>query len=101
MTLDVFLFLLLAVSVFTTLTVEAIKKCFGDSYKASSNIVACVVAIVLSVAVGIFYCILANIAFNIEIAIILLALMFLSWLGSMLGYDKIIQSLTQIGIVKK
>lgn len=96
MTLEVFLILLLAISIFTSLTVEAIKTFIGDNYTASSNIVAGVVAIVLSIVVGVFYCILAEVAFTTHIIIMLIALMFLSWLGSMVGYDKVIQAITQI-----
>lgn len=96
MSLEVFLVLLLAVSIFTSLTVEAIKKFIGDKYNASSNVVAGVTAVVLSVAVGVFYCILAGVAFSSQIIIMLIALVFLSWLCSMVGYDKVVQAIMQI-----
>lgn len=96
MTLEVFLILLLAISIFTSLTVEAIKNFLGSAYTGSSNIVAGVVAIVLGVAVGVFYCLLAEVAFSMNIILILIALVFLSWLGSMVGYDKVVQAITQI-----
>lgn len=96
MTLEVFLILLLAVSIFTGLTVEAIKKFIGEKYNASSNVVAGVTAIVLGVVVGVFYCILAGVAFNAQLVIILIALVFLSWLCAMVGYDKVVQAITQI-----
>ena len=96
MTLEVFLMLLLIVSIFTSLVVEGIKKFVGEKYNASSNIVAGIVAIVLGVVIGVFYCILAEIAFNTQIVIMLIALVFLSWLCAMVGYDKVIQAITQI-----
>lgn len=96
MTLEVFLMLLLAVSIFTSLVVEGIKKFVGEKYHASSNLVAGIVAIVLGVVVGVFYCILAEIAFSTNIIIILIALVFLSWLCAMVGYDKVIQAITQV-----
>lgn len=96
MTLEVFLMLLMVVSIFTSLVVEGIKKFVGEKYNASSNLVAGIVAIVLGVVVGVFYCILAEIAFSTTIIIILIALVFLSWLCAMVGYDKVIQAITQI-----
>lgn len=96
MSLEIFLVLLLAVSIFTSLTVEAIKKFVGDKYNMSSNVVAGVVAIVLGVIVGAFYCILAGIAFGTQIIIMLVALVFLSWLCAMVGYDKVVQAIMQI-----
>lgn len=96
MTLEVFLMLLLVVSIFTSLVVEGIKKFVGEKYNASSNLVAGIVAIVLGAVVGVFYCILAEVAFSTNIIIILIALVFLSWLCAMVGYDKVVQAITQI-----
>ena len=96
MSIQVFLTLLLAVSIFTSLVVEALKKCIGDKFNYSSNILAGVSAIVLSVCAGVFYCIMAQIAFNSQIVIVLIALVFLSWLCAMVGYDKVIQAITQL-----
>ena len=95
MTIEVFLLMLLAVSIFTGLTVEGIKVLLGDK-KYSSNILACVVSIVLSVIVGVCYCILTMTIFDARIIICILALVFLSWLSAMVGYDKVIQSITQL-----
>lgn len=96
MTMEVFLILLLAVSIFTGLTVEAIKKFVGEKYKASSNVVAGVTAIVIGAVMGISYCILIEIAITSQLIIILIALVFLSWLCSMVGYDKVMQAITQV-----
>ena len=96
MTLEVFLILLMAVSVFTSLTVEAIKKFVGEEYKASSNIVAGITAVVLGIAIGVCYCILAKVVFTAQIVIILIMLVFLSWLCAMVGYDKVVQAIKQI-----
>ena len=96
MTLEVFLTLLLTISILTGLTVESIKKSIGDECRMSSNLVAGITSIILSTVIGMSYCILNNIAFNSHIIIILIALIFLSWLCAMLGYDKVIQSIAQI-----
>lgn len=101
MKIEVFLFLLLTVSIFTGLTVEALKKLLGENNKYSSNILACVVSIVLSVIIGVFYCILTGVIFNPVIIICIVALVFLSWLCAMVGYDKVIQAITQIRTTKQ
>lgn len=93
MTMQVFLMLLLIVSVLVSLTVEALKKMLN---KTSENIMAAIVSVVISIVAGIFYCILAEVAFSAQIAVYLIALIFLSWLCAMLGYDKVIQALNQI-----
>ena len=95
-TLEVFLILLLTVSIFTSLVVEGIKKFVGDRYNASSNLLAGIVSIALGCVVGVFYCVLAEVTFNANIIIILIALVFLSWLCAMVGYDKVVQAITQI-----
>ena len=96
MTWKVFLTLLLVISTLTSLVVEALKKFIGEDKKYSSNLLAGIVAIVLSVVIGICYCIFFKIAFSSQIIIYIIALVLLSWLCSMLGYDKVIQSITQL-----
>lgn len=93
---EVFLFLLFVVSVMTSLFVEAIKKFIEGKFNYSSNILAGVVAIVLSIIVGAFYCILAEVAFTAKIVVFLIALVLLSWLCAMVGYDKVVQAINQI-----
>lgn len=66
----------------------------GMTYKA--NILAGGVAAVLSVLVGVVYIILAETALNDKLAVILIALVLLSWLSAMVGYDKVMQAITQI-----
>lgn len=88
--------LLLAVSVFTGLTVEGLKALFGDKKNYSSNVLACITSIVLSIVVGICYCVLMGIAFSSQIIICIIALVFLSWLCAMVGYDKVVQSIAQL-----
>ena len=95
-TLQLFLTLLMVVSVFTSLVVEALKKFIGDKINYSSNILAGITSIVLSACVGVFYCVMAEVAFTTNIIIILIALVFLSWLCAMVGYDKVVQAITQL-----
>ena len=95
MSTQVFLMLLLIISVLVGLTVEAIKVLKDDKERAT-NLTAGITSVVISIIVGVFYCILANVTFNAQIVIYLIALVFLSWLCAMLGYDKVIQTLKQI-----
>lgn len=97
MDLEVFLVLLMAVSITTGLVVEGVKNVFielGISYHA--NILAGCVAVTLAAAIGASYMILTEAAFNQRMAVVLIALMLLSWLSAMVGYDKVIQAITQI-----
>lgn len=102
MTFEIFLMGLLIVSTLTGLVTEAVKLWLqerGRGYRA--NALAGYVAVVLSVAVGAAYIILANAAVNAQMAVYLIALIFLSWLSAMLGYDKVIQTITQLRVKVK
>ena len=102
MTLEIFLMMLLVVStlVMSTLTglvTEALKIWLDEHKKAyCSNTLAGYVAVVLSVAVGGAYAIMTEAAMNQKMAVCLIALMLLSWLSAMIGYDKVMQAIAQI-----
>lgn len=96
MTLHIFLILLLAISILTGLFTEGIKKWLeekGRSYRA--NALAGYVSVALSILVGAAYTILLHAVINAQLAVYLIALMLLSWLCAMVGYDKVIQSIAQ------
>ena len=86
---------LTSISVLTTLTVEALKKLLGDR-KYSSNILAAVTAVAITLAVSIGYLIYTGTAVNPQIVVTIIALMFLSFLGSTIGFDKIKQMIEQV-----
>lgn len=96
MTIEIFLMMLLACSILTTLTVEAIKKMFTDGESRKANIIAAVVAIILAIAIAVIYAIMAAITVNAQYIVMIVALCFLSWLCAMVGYDKVIQAIAQI-----
>lgn len=96
MTLQVFLIMLLACSILTTLTVEAIKKMFTNGESRRANIIAAIVAVVLAIVIGIGYAIIFAVTVNATYIVFVIALCFLSWLCAMVGYDKVIQAITQI-----
>lgn len=97
MSFDVFTLLLLVVSVLTGLFTEGIKKFLQERNKTYyANALAGYVSLALSLIVSVGYLILVEVAFNAKMAVWIIALMLLSWLGSMVGYDKVIQTITQL-----
>lgn len=84
------------ISGLTSLTVEAIKKLLGDR-KYSSNLLAAIVAVVLTVAISAGYMIYYDMALTPQIAVTVIALTFLSFLSATVGYDKVVQLFKQIG----
>ena len=88
---------LLIVSLATNLTVEALKKLLdGASVKYSSNLLAVIVAIILALAISVGYMILEGIVFNLVVGVQIVALVYLSFLVSTVGYDKVMQMFSQI-----
>ena len=90
-TLDVFLIGLMAVSTLTGLVTEAIKKILAErkvEYRA--NTIAGIIAAVLSAGIGVGYSVIAGISFTPQTIVYIVALVFFGWLGSMIGYDKVI-----------
>ncbi len=100
--LETFLTGLLIVSTFTGLVTEAIKKILSEfNIKYHANTLAGVVAAVLSAALGAGYVIITGLAFTLETLVCIIALVFMSWLCAMVGYDKIIQVISQNNTTKK
>lgn len=96
MKLEIFLLILLIVSTLTGLFTEAIKKWLQERNKNYyANALAGYVAVALSVVVGAAYIILTQTVLNAQMAVYLIALVFLSWLSAMIGYDKVVQAISQ------
>lgn len=96
MNMEIFLTLLMAVSVFTGLFTEAVKLCLDYAgVKASNNLLAGIVATILSILVSAAYMLESGIVLTDKMAVFLIALILLSWLSAMVGYDKVIQALMQ------
>lgn len=99
---NIFLIGLFIVSILTGLTTEAIKKLmseYGKEYRA--NTLAGVVSAILSIGVGSAYIVLKGVSFDAISIIYLIALIFMSWLCAMVGYDKVIQAISQFKIYEK
>lgn len=85
------------ISVLTSLTVEALKKIFDEKHiNYSSNLLAVIVSTVLTIALCVGYVLYFGIPFTIQTVIIMIALVFLSFLSATVGYDKVVQLLKQI-----
>ena len=86
----------------TSLTVEGIKKLLdGTKAKYSSNILAAITSVVISFAVCAIYIIMNDIAFSLKIGVEVFIIMFLGFLTSTVGYDKVIQMIKQLNDTKK
>lgn len=84
------------VSIITGLVTEAIKKILTEhiiTYHA--NTLAGLIATVLSAVIGVGYIVLVGAGFTSKTIIYLIMLVFISWLCSMVGYDKVIQTIKQ------
>lgn len=93
---------LLIVSVITNLTVEGIKKLLdGTNVKYSSNVLAAVLSVLIACAVSVIYLIMTDTVFTMKIGVEIVVLMYLGFLISTVGYDKVIQMLKQIQSVKE
>lgn len=96
-TLEVFLIGLMAISTSTSLVTEAVKKVLTIcNIKYHADILAGIVAAVLSVGVGIGYVFFESIGFTAQSIVCIVALTFMSWLGSMVGYDKVIAHIKSV-----
>ena len=102
MKLEVFVSLLLLISTLTGLVTESVKKLFEEHGQTPRpNTTAGLVALVLAVGIGIGYVLFTGQILTTQIIICIVALVFMSWLCAMVGYDKVMQTLAQIGVKKK
>lgn len=102
MTLDMFIVALMVVSTITGFVTEAVKTIFTEhNWKYSANTLAGVCAFVVALIVGVCYVLATGIAVTTQVVIMLFALVIMSWLCAMVGYDKVIQSLEQFKNIGK
>ena len=100
--MEIFLLGLFIVATMTSLFTEGIKKWLHERNKTvHANALAGYVAIVLSVVIGIAYVIVTEATINAKMVVFLIALMLLSWLSAMVGYDKVRQAISQFKVNKE
>lgn len=93
MTLNLFLFLLVIGASVSSLFTEALKKIHEN---ISSNILALISAGVVGVGGTIIAYMLIGITFDLKNIACIMVMAFCIWLGSMVGYDKVIQTIDQL-----
>ena len=97
MTVEVFISILFTVSLVNGLVTQAVKKIFDDmEWVYCSNILAGIVSVVISGFVCYAHAMFSNVIFNEVIAITYIALIVMSWVCAMVGYDKVVQTVKQI-----
>ena len=88
---------LLIVSLLTNATVEGIKKLLnGANINYSSNLLAAITSMAIALAVSSIYLIMNDISFTVKVGVEVIVLMYLSFLTSTVGYDKVVQMIGQI-----
>lgn len=94
---ELFLFGLLFTSVLSGLATEGVKKILTEhKVKYSANTLAGIVATISSILVGVCYIAFTGIGFTSQVGVALFALIVFSWICSMVGYDKVIQTFSQL-----
>jgi len=83
------------ISALTTLTVEGLKKLIGEKIR-SYNLLAVIVAVVLTIALSAGYLIYTATAITPQIIIEVLALVFLAFLSATTSFDKVKQLIEQL-----
>lgn len=85
------------ISALTTLTVEGIKKLLDEKGKTySSNILAVTVSFVITLIGSILYIIYFAIPVTAQVIVVIICLVFLSFLTATVGYDKVKQLFEQL-----
>lgn len=93
---------LLIVSVVTNLTVEGIKKLLDTTtIKYSSNVLAAITSAIIACAICVIYLIMNDIAFSLKVGVEIVILIYLGFLTSTVGYDKVVQMIKQIQNIKE
>ena len=100
MTVTLFITIVTLGAAVSSLLTEAIKKAYNNSDKEySANVIALINAVVVGgIGTAVVY-MLRGIPWTINNIICLILMILVVWIGSMIGYDKIIQLLKQIGTV--
>lgn len=93
MTISTAFFLLSICSVLTGLIVEGIKKMVEVK---RPNVVAAIVAVIMGIIIPLGYVIILQIKIDATIISYVASICLLSWLCAMLGYDKVIQTISQL-----
>lgn len=102
MTITMFILLMTICSAVSSLLTEGIKNWFTNAGKNySSNLIAMINAVVVGCGGTAIAYVLIGIAFTLPNILCLVLMAAAVWLGSMVGYDKVIQLIAQITTAKQ
>lgn len=102
MTITLFMALIVVLAIAVSLLTEAVKKFFeGTKVNYSSNVVVLIVSIIVGIGGTAMAYISLGIAFTPPNIICMVLMAVAVWVGSMLGYDKVLQMIEQIKNIKK
>lgn len=102
MNITMFLILLSAFSVISGLITEGIKKLIKDKANLSYNIIAIIVSLIVGIVGCVVYYLLNNISFTVNNIVYMVLMGLASGLTSMVGFDKVKQLIEQVsGSIKK
>lgn len=94
---EIFLTLLFVCTVLTGLFTEAIKRILNEiELKCPPNVLAGFVAVSVSTMTAYAYAVDTGALLTDKMMVYLIALVLLSWLSAMVGYDKVVQAINQI-----
>lgn len=93
MTFNMFIAFLTIGSLVSSLLTEAVKKSFQN---IATNMIALINAVVVGLVGTVIEYILFGIELNLKNVICIVLMMFCMWMGSMVGYDKVMQTILQI-----
>lgn len=99
---QIFLTGMLISSALTGLVTEAVKKIldeFGKKY--ATNTLAGCMSVLVATGIGAGYITINNVGFTPEVITYWVGLVFMTWLCSMVGYDKVIQTIAQFKMDEK
>lgn len=102
MTISLFLTLIVTLATAVSLLTEAVKKSFeGTKIKYSSNVVVLIVSVIVGIGGTALTYMFLGIPFTTLNTICMVLMAVAVWIGSMLGYDKVLQMIEQIKTIKK
>lgn len=102
MTITLFMALIVVLAIAVSLLTEAVKKFFeGTKVTYSSNVVVLIISIIVGIGGTAMAYISLGIAFTPPNIVCMVLMAVAVWVGSMLGYDKVLQMVEQIKNIKK
>lgn len=102
MTVTLFITVFTIGAMVSGLLTEAIKKFYENEQKQySANVIALVNAVVVGVGGTAVLYMLLNVPWTINNIICMILMGICVWIGSMIGFDKIVQMLKQISDIKE